>query len=300
LPFFARLDFAAICASILAMLPRTKSGDYEPVGWIGGRALYASTLLVAAHLVTMLACAVVMMAGRGAWLVPLAFDSEAVTRELKLWQLVSYVFLHVPDGGQYYIWFALEMFFLFAFGREVERFLGRSAFLKMYALLVLLPVLALSALGFALPMFFAGSAPLHLAVFVAFAALYPDAEMLFAIPAKWLAALITGAAAMQAAVFHNWPSLLVLCISAGTAVVFVGHERSADWLDFRRLFAVRKAAPVPRRLPRRAAPPEAEMEDPAETIDALLDKIAAHGMESLTPEERDRLEKARQALLRKG
>jgi membrane associated rhomboid family serine protease len=281
------------------MIHRAKSGDYEPVGWLGKLPLYASTLLMAAHLATMLACAVALAAGWVAWMRPLVFDSADVIGHLQLWQLVTYAFLHVPDGAQYYIWFALEMFFLFAFGREVERYLGRAAFLKMYALLVLVPALALTALGFFVPARHAGSGPLHLAVFIAFAALYPNVEMLFSIPAKWLAGVLLGAAVMQAAVFHDWVSLLVLCVSGATAIVFVAHQRSAEWLDPRRLFAGKKSAPR-RSLPPRTMPPDEELDNPVETIDALLDKIAAHGMESLTPEERARLEKARLALLRKG
>ena len=35
-------------------------------------------------------------------------------------------------------------------------------------------------------------------------------------------------------------------------------------------------------------------------IDALLDKIASSGVESLTPEESDRLERARKKLLRRN
>jgi hypothetical protein len=199
------------------------------------------------------------------------------------------------------------MFFLFTFGREVERYLGRRAFLTLYALLLFLPALVLTALGPLLPSRHAGSGAIHLAVFVAFAALYPSAEMLFSIRAKWLAALLTAAAVMQAGVFHDWISLLVLCISASTALVFVGYQRSADWLDFRNYFSRRNPAAVATRartLPPRLTPPPAEMggeiEDPVESIDALLDKIAAHGLESLTKEERATLEKARQALLKKG
>jgi membrane associated rhomboid family serine protease len=297
-PSVPPLDFAVFCASVFGMIPRTKSGDYEPVCWLGRQPLYASTLLVCAHLFTMLGCAVALAAGKAGWLAPLVFDSGEALPGFKFWQCFSYAFLHVPDGGQYYIWFALEMFLLFAFGREVERYLGRSAFLKMYALLVLLPVLALTALGPLLPARHAGSGPLHLAVFVAFAALYPNVEMLFSIPAKWLASVLVGAAAMQAAVFHDWGSLLVLCVSAATALVFVGRQRSVEWLSPARI--IRKKSGPRRRLPPRTVPPPEELDDSLDSLDPLLDKIAAHGIASLTPQERAQLENARQALLRKG
>ena len=43
----------------------------------------------------------------------------------RFWQLVTYAFVHPPSG---LLWFAIEMYMLFAFGREVERFIGRRAF----------------------------------------------------------------------------------------------------------------------------------------------------------------------------
>ncbi|HSW38907.1 MAG TPA: rhomboid family intramembrane serine protease, partial [Acidobacteriota bacterium] len=50
-----------------------------------------------------------------------------VTRELMLWQFVTYMFLH---GGVFHL--LLNMLILFMFGNELERYWGSRRFLKYY------------------------------------------------------------------------------------------------------------------------------------------------------------------------
>jgi len=45
--------------------------------------------------------------------------------------------LHPSAVGYALLWFAIEMYMLFFFGREVERFVGRRAYIWLYALLLL-------------------------------------------------------------------------------------------------------------------------------------------------------------------
>ena len=78
-----------------------------------------------------LACFLIAFGG-GAILTLLQFDSAQVWRGA-FWQLGTYAFVHPPSG---LIWFAIEMYMLFAFGREVERFIGRRAFIGLYLLLL--------------------------------------------------------------------------------------------------------------------------------------------------------------------
>ena len=76
-----------------------------------------------------LACFAIALGG-GSLLAALQFDSAQVLQAGKVWQLATYAFVHSPSG---LIWFAIEMYMLYVFGREVERFVGRRAFIGLYA-----------------------------------------------------------------------------------------------------------------------------------------------------------------------
>ena len=72
---------------------------------------------------------------------------------------------------------------LFVFGREVERFIGRRAYIALYVVLLITPPALLTIWGLlaavlSLP---SGSSALHFGVFVAFATIYPRVELLLRI-----------------------------------------------------------------------------------------------------------------------
>ena len=54
---------------------------------------------------------------------------EMVIHEYRLWQLVTYMFLHAPTWPWHLI---LNMLMLWMFGTEVERAWGTTAFLRYY------------------------------------------------------------------------------------------------------------------------------------------------------------------------
>ena len=56
------------------------------------------------------------------------FDSAEVWSGGQVWRLMTYAFIHPPLGSAL-LWFAIEMYMLFVFGREVERFIGRRAYI---------------------------------------------------------------------------------------------------------------------------------------------------------------------------
>jgi len=67
---------------------------------------------------------------QGVDLVPwLGLDTAAVFGQLRLWQLVTYLFLH---GGAFHLLF--NMFALWMFGSELEDFMGRAEFTSYYLL----------------------------------------------------------------------------------------------------------------------------------------------------------------------
>ena len=82
------------------------------------------------------------------------------------------------------------MYMLFVFGREVERFIGRKAFVILYALLLVRTDCFLTVGGLWTRLGLAGSGALHFGIFIAFAAIYPSVEMFLRIQAKWVALVL--------------------------------------------------------------------------------------------------------------
>ncbi|MEA3188783.1 MAG: hypothetical protein QOD99_2613 [Chthoniobacter sp.] len=278
------------------MLGLAKSDDYQPVGWLGRYPVHVATLLVIVHVLTMIATAMAIAFGAQGLLTQLLFSSEAVLNRGTAWQFVTYAFVNGPSLG-----FAIEMFLLFSFGREVEKFIGRRAFIALYLTLLLLPSCLLCAIGIFLPQFLAGSNSLHFAVFVAFAVIYPNVELLFTIKAKVIAWVLLAIYALQEVSGHEWTRLIVLCASTGAAFGFIARLRYGS--DFSlgtlwRKFRPTRRPPVP--IPRRPVPRKLPDEEALAAIDPLLDKISAHGLASLTAREREKLERARSALLKKS
>ncbi len=265
-----------------------QSEDYEPLGYIGQWPIHFATLLVAIFVAAMIALAVVQPETRLNLEAALAFRSDAAER-LQLWRFASYTLLNGPS-----IWFVLDMFFLVWFGRDVERFIGRRAFMLLCAVLVLLPPCVLSALGFWFPTFaHAGEAIFSLSIFLAFAFVYPGVEFFFGIRVIWLALIFFAIYSLQALSARDMVQLAALWSSAAGAFLFIEYTRGFPAFD--RFKRDSKPSALPRR-PRRPAPPE---EDVVGSIDPLLDKIAKQGLASLSAREREKLERARDVLIKK-
>ena len=268
------------------MIADRHSGNTSPLIWVGSFPVYASTVLAAVHAATMVLTAVAMAAGAEALLQSLQFSSRAVLENFALWQFVTYAFVHIPDP-----WFLLEIYLLVAFGREIEAFLGRNAFLQLYAILLLLPPFVLTLAGLAgFPSIIMGSSALHFGVFLAFATLYPTAQIFFSIEARWLALGLLAVSALRHIAYSMHASLLVLLLDAAAAFVTIKILKG-DWAF---------ELPQPRSHLRIVKPEErVEHGVPLASIDAILEKISKSGMSSLNSKERSQLEKARAQLLEK-
>ena len=103
----------------------TTSDDYRPVTWMGRFPVDVTTILVALHVVVAILTCLVVAAGGGAVLNFMLFDSARVLGAGQIWRLATYAFVHSPSM---LLWFAIEMYMLFVFGREVERFIGQRAY----------------------------------------------------------------------------------------------------------------------------------------------------------------------------
>lgn len=274
------------------------SDDYQPVAWMGRYPIHVTTLLVLVHAACMIVSCFLLAFGEGWILGALAFDSAQVISLGHFWQIATYAFVHSPSS---LIWFAIEMYMLFAFGREVERFIGRRAFIILYLLLLFVPAVLLTIWGLWYRTGLAGSATIHFAIFVAFAAIYPNVELFLRVMAKWVALIFVGAYSLQLLAYHGWSELAVLWISLGLAYGFIqlrGAGPELAWLtnwtsQFRSKRALRV---VPPPEPRRVAEPD----NIYESIDPLLEKISKSGIGSLTAGERRALDRARNRLLKKS
>ena len=280
------------------------SDDYQPVAWIGQIPIYTPWLLLIVHIVTALLTTALIGLEKTSLLAHLAFSSSAITHDFAIWQFVTYAFLHEPSFS-----FVVEMFTLYYFGREVERFVGRRAFLSLYGLLLLLPPCVLTAAGAFAPVHYHGSQILHFCLFIAFACLYPSVELFFSIQARWIAGCLFAVYFLQMLAGHAWDLLCVLGLSAFIAFYFIGRLRYGfempggyqvkNWLQAIRPTRRRKE---PGHL---SSPPaqlkQATSDDLASTVDRLLEKISLTGIGSLTEKERGELTKASEKLKgRKG
>ena len=159
----------------------TTSDDYRPVAWMGSYPVDVTTMLVGLHVAVAIITAILVALGAGSVLAYLQFDSAAVWYSGQVWRLFTYAFVHAPSA---LLWFAIEMYMLFVFGREVERFIGQRAYIALYLLLLVAPTVVLTLWGFWQRSALAGSPALHFGIFVAFATIYPRVEMFLRVMAK--------------------------------------------------------------------------------------------------------------------
>ena len=260
-----------------------------------------TTMLVGVHIICAILIALVFAAGHSGVVNYLMFDSAEVWSGAQIWRLVTYAFIHPPLGSAL-LWFAIEMYMLFVFGREVERFIGRRAYIGLYLVLVLLPAAVLTMWGlFATRTGMAGSGALHFAIFVAFATIYPNVELLLRIIAKWVAFILAGVGTLSALAAHDWQTLVALWTSIGAAFLFIelrgAGPELAWWNNVKaRIGPKPKFHVVQKTSARRVVEPD----DVYASVDPILDKISKSGIGSLTASERRQLDRARNRLLKKS
>src|SRR5712691_1774859 len=278
----------------------TTSDDYRPVAWMGRYPVDVTTMLVGLHVSLAILTCILVAFSSGSVLSYLIFDSAAVWSGGQVWRLITYAFIHSPSGSGL-LWFAIEMYMLFVFGREVERFIGRRAYIALYLVLLLSPALVLTLWGLGTRTAIGGSGPLHFAVFVAFATIYPNVELLLRIMTKWVALILAGIGTLSALAAHDWQTLVVLWTSIGAAFLFVELRGAGPelvwWNKFKGLARPR---PKPQIVQKQNAQRPVEPDDVYASVDPILDKISKSGIGSLTTNERRQLDRARNRLLKKS
>jgi membrane associated rhomboid family serine protease len=276
----------------------TISDDYRPVAWMGRYPVDVTTMLVGLHVAAAILTAILVMIGAHSFLAYLQFDSAAVWAG-QVWRLFTYAFVHSPSA---LLWFAVEMYMLFVFGREVERFIGRRAYITLYIILLVAPAVLLTIWGFwqrSVLSLASGSSALHFGIFVAFATIYPRAELFLRIMTKWVVLILAAVYTLQLLAYHAWSDLMVVWTSIGAAFLFIemyGAGPELPWWDaLKARFAPRPKFHV---VPKIHSSRSAETDDVYTSIDPILDKISKSGIGSLTASERRQLDRERERLLK--
>ena len=275
------------------MITHRSPENYDPITWVGRVPVYATTIIVALYVVSMVGVAIALASGAEAGLGNLTFNTESVLRGGELWRCLTYAFVNPPDP-----WFIISLVMLYIFGRDVEQHLGRKGFVRLYlGFLLLGPSLLLAASLVSKQSLSISQSWANFAVFISFAALYPGAQLLFQITAKIFALVLLGISVLQLLAGRQWVEMMVLLATAFLAYYAIRHGSSLN-LDFiSRLRPVSNRSKIPRL--RVVKNPEDETVDPHSIIDPLLEKISRNGLSSLTRREREQLERARAVLLAK-
>lgn len=273
------------------MITHRSPENYDPITWFGRVPVYATTIIVALYVVCMIGVAVALASGADAILAKLTFDTESVLRHGEIWRCLTYAFVNPPDP-----WFIIALVMLYTFGRDVEQYLGRKGFVRLYlGFLLLGPSLLLAGSLATGQTFTVSHSWANFAVFLAFVSLYPNAQLLFQIPAKLFAWVFLGLSVLQLLATRQWPEMFVLLATAFLAYYAMRHGAAIN-LDFMsRLRPVSHRTKGPRL--RVVKNPDDEPVDPHRIIDPLLEKISRDGLASLTRREREQLERARTVLL---
>ncbi len=275
------------------MITHRSPENYDPITWVGRVPVYATTIIVALYVVSMVGVAIALASGAEAGLGKLTFNTESVLRGGELWRCLTYAFVNPPDP-----WFIISLVMLYIFGRDVEQHLGRKGFVRLYlGFLLLGPSLLLAASLVSKQSLSISQSWANFAVFISFAALYPGAQLLFQITAKIFALVLLGISVLQLLAGRQWVEMMVLLATAFLAYYAIRHGSTLN-LDFiSRLRPVSNRSKISRL--RVVKNPEDETVDPHRIIDPLLEKISRNGLSSLTRREREQLEQARALLLAK-
>ncbi|HSY18956.1 MAG TPA: rhomboid family intramembrane serine protease [Candidatus Acidoferrales bacterium] len=216
-----------------------------------------------------------------------------------VWQYLTFQFLHAGGGH-----FAGNMISLFFLGRLVEDRIGGKRMLLMYLASGAAGGVLQTVLGFVFPSVFGGPVVGASAgvcgLLAAFAAMEPDGQVLlfYMIPVrvKYLAF-----AAAVVALFYT-------VVPAAPGYAHAAHLGGMlmSWLFIRRIFPAdwskltgtlrRAEKKQPRRPQAEPLEPKSDTDFLQNQVDAILDKISAHGIQSLTTREREILESARKKM----
>lgn len=228
-----------------------------------------------------------------------ALSHEGLVHKFKVWQLFTYMFLHVD-----FFHIFMNLFGLWIFSGDLEEEWGSENFFKYYIFSGIGAGICIAAMNAIIydnyqvnPHTMGASGALY-AVLLAYGLTWPNREVLiwFVLPVKMKYLIIFfglleffGSLSMAAGGGGNVSHIGHLGgIVTGFLYLKLMRWRRAPYTEkgfIARILYKRKLAQTKKRIERR--------NEAKRIIDELLEKIARHGMSSLTPEERKKLEWAR-------
>jgi membrane associated rhomboid family serine protease len=249
--------------------------DIQPLTRLGSLPVYGTTILVAALVVGLIASSLSQSFGLIA-----GFDPELFWKHGQVWRAVSYL---AVDHVNFFTIF--NLLFLYGFGRDCEQELGRSRYFAFVGLLVATPVVVTTLAwlcGF--EGILVSSTHLSMGLVIAFATIYPNVLWWASIPMKFVA---VGCMFLAAVGHLGRGDQIGFAATLATCAVSFGYIKAmrAGVIDGISLTSFARRKPKPR--------------DTRGDMDALLDKIAKSGMDSLSAKERARLQSARKEMLNK-
>jgi membrane associated rhomboid family serine protease len=234
----------------------------------------------------------------------------------QLWRLVTWPFANLYVS----FWVAVNIFFFWYFGSEIERSIGRVKMAILFFGTAILSGVAGTVIDLAMAGTFygggmAGLGTLGLLMALVFIAENPHIRFFFGIPGWVIGAILVGIQVIQLLGYRYLVDLFTFLASLVVVAVMarsVGLLAERSWVP---------SIPVPsfraRRRSRRSRksarptgptvvagpwepPPAAPVSPDQAALDALLDKISAQGMDSLSDQEREQLLVLRDRLRRRS
>src|SRR5208282_2495099 len=254
----------------------------RPVTYFRGYPIYYATILTMAYAIGVLGTFLAKaFGGWDAIVLLLAFDSSRSILGGQIWQIVTYSFIDVPS-----FFTIIGLLFLYVSAVEIEKYIGKARFLTLYGVIILIPVITLTALGLitSAPILYFGQTQVMIGLFIAFCTLYPGVQWGGFLTAKWVAiASLVLASAIDLS-SGSWVSFSELWLISAFSFGYIrflqrGGELPSFSLPLRRrpkLRVVQKPKPS-------ARPSTTDMAgNESVEIDHLLDKISRYGLNSLT------------------
>ena len=247
------------------------------------------------------------------WFTKMIWLSIPDLARFQLWRPLTSMFAHA--NFSHIFW---NMFGLWMFGRPVETALGRSRFFRLYIVSGLVGAFLWIVCNLRSTIPLLGASGAVFGVLAAAAVVYPNMQVLvfFVLPMKMRTFVICFAvlsAIMQYSGSQGGIAHLAHLGGMLGGYLFLRYNAKQSKRGFGLAATLRlwlrhlqrpnqgrpAATPPPPRRPN-SGPYFVEHEkpegDPLANIDPILDKIGKHGMKSLTPVERDMLDRARQKL----
>lgn len=227
----------------------------------------------------------------------------------EIWRVATWPIANPPTR----IWVVITLFFFWIFGHYVEEMVGRNRYALLIAITAIVPAIFVSLIGSfqASTVPAAGLGLLGSAMLVIYAAQYPSTPFFFGIPAWVVAAVFVGIDVLQYTGNRYWGTLTLMLVAISCALVVVRQWGFVDRLSFIPQFvgtgSSRRSVPKTKKKRRGSGatvvdgpwvstttttiprPPSPDAVAAQHELDELLDKISAEGIDSLTTDEKRRL-----------